>query len=133
MTVIDASSLAKYILREENWEEVRDHLLNAYSNTLALAEVSNSIWKHQILHEAVSREVAELMFSALKKLWEDVILFEPFEKYLEDAFEISMKTKITFYDAVYLAQAKTHGELLTSDEKQRRAAEKIGVKVKYID
>jgi len=73
------------------------------------------------------------MFSALKKLWEDVILFEPFEKYLEDAFEISMKTKITFYDAVYLAQAKTHGELLTSDEKQRRAAEKIGVKVKYID
>ena len=133
MIVVDASSLAKYILREENWGEVRDHLLNAYSNTLALAEVSNSIWKHQVLHEAVSRKEAEMMFSALKKLREDVILFEPFGEYLEDAFEISMNMKITFYDAVYLAQAKKHGELLTSDEKQRRAAEKIGVKVKYVD
>jgi len=131
--VIDASSLAKYILREENWRKVRDHLLNAYSNTLALAEVSNTIWKHQILHEAVSRKEAEVMFSALKRLREDVVLFEPFEKYLEYAFEISMNLKITFYDAIYLAQAKKHGELLTSDEKQRRAAEKMGVKVKYVE
>ena len=44
-----------------------------------------------------------------------------------------MNMKMPFYDAIYLAQAKKHGELLTSDEKQRRAAEKIGVKVKYID
>ena len=133
MIVIDASSLAKYILREENWEEVREYLLNAYSNTLALAEVSNSIWKHRILHGAASRKETELMFSALKKLREDIIFFESFEKYLEDAFEISMNLGITFYDAVYLAQAKKHGELLTSDEKQWKAAEKIGVKVKYID
>ena len=133
MIVIDASSLAKYILREEDWREVRDYLLNAYSNTLALAEVSNSIWKHQILHEAASNKEVRLMFSALKKLKEEVVIFEPFEKYLEDAFEISMNMKITFYDAVYMAQAKKHDGLLTSDEKQRRAAEKMGIKVKYVD
>ncbi len=49
--VIDASSLAKYILREKNWRDVRDHLVDeVFSLNLALAEVSNAVWKHNVLY-----------------------------------------------------------------------------------
>jgi len=76
--VIDASLLAKYILREDNWEKV------------ALVEVSNAIWKHCMLYKKVSHEEAKTMFDALKKL-RDFVAFEPFEKYLDDAMGISME------------------------------------------
>ena len=135
MTVIaiDASSLAKYILREENWEKVRVYLLNEpYSLTLALAEVSNAIWKHCMLYKIVSHEDAKIMFDALKKLG-DVVIFEPFERYLEDAVKISMEEKVTIYDALYLAQAGKIGYLLTSDEKQWKIAKKMGINAEFVE
>lgn len=133
MIVIDASSLAKYILREENWEKVREYLLDEpYSLTLALAEVSNAIWKHHALYKEISDEDAKTMFNALKKL-KDVVIFEPFENYLEDAVRISIEEKITIYDALYLAQARKIGSLLTSDEKQWKIAKKIGINAKLIE
>lgn len=132
MIVIDASSIAKYILREENWEKVREYLLNEpYSLTLALAEVSNAIWKHHVLYKEITDENAKTMFNALKKL-KDVVIFEPFEKYLEDAMELSIIEKITIYDALYLAQAKKLGNFLTSDEKQWKIAKKMEINVEFI-
>ena len=117
MIVIDASSIAKYILREENWED------EPYSLTLALAEVSNAIWKHHVLYKEISYEDAKTMFNALEKL-KDVVIFESFENYLKEAMKISIKEKITIYDALYLAQAKKFSSLLTSDEKQWKVAKK---------
>jgi predicted nucleic acid-binding protein len=39
--VIDASAIAKYVLKEEHWEQVRDYLTaELRSLDLALAEVS---------------------------------------------------------------------------------------------
>ena len=131
--VIDASSLAKYILREDNWKKVREYLLNEpYSLTLALAEVSNAIWKHHVLYKEISDEDAKTMFNALKKL-KDVVIFEPFEKYLEDAMKISIEEKITIYDALYLAQARKFSSLLTSDEKQWKVAKKMGINAEFIE
>lgn len=133
MIAIDASSLAKYILREENWGDVREHLVNdVFSLNLALAEVSNAIWKHSVLYGEVSKEQANKMFKALEKL-RDVVIFEPFEKYLENAVEIAMDKKITVYDALYIAQADKIGKLLTSDDKQRRIAEELGIDVIFIE
>ncbi|MFA4662827.1 type II toxin-antitoxin system VapC family toxin [Pyrococcus kukulkanii] len=135
MIVIDASSLAKYILREGNWEKVREYLLDEpYSLTLALAEVSNAIWKHHTLYKRISRKEVEIMFTALKKLREDVVIFEPFETYLGMAMDISTSERIPIYDALYLAQAKRYGVLLlTSDERQWEVALKLGVKARYIE
>jgi len=130
--VIDASSLAKYILREENWEKVREYLLDEpYSLTLALVEVSNAIWKHYVLYKGISDEDAKIMFNALKKL-KDEVIFEPFENYLEDAVRISTKGRITVYNALYLAQAKKIGSLLTSDEKQWKVAKKMGINAEFV-
>lgn len=134
MIVIDASSLAKYILREENWRKVREYLLDEpYSLTLALAEVSSAIWKHHVLYGVISSKDTKAMLNALKKLKEDVVIFEPFEGYLEGAMKISIDEKIPIYDVLYLAQAKKYGGLLTSDEKQWKIAKKIGIKAEYVE
>ncbi len=135
MIVIDASSLTKYILREENWRRVREYLLDdPYSLTLALAEVSNAIWKHHVLYRRISKKEVEVMFEAVKKLREDVVIFEPFEGYLGgDAAKIAIDWRIPVYDALYLAQAKKYGGLLTSDEEQWKIAKKLGIKVEYVE
>ena len=133
VTVIDASSIAKYLLREDNWEVIRKHLADEpHSLNLALAEVSNAIWKHYALYKEVSHEYAERMFQALKKL-KDVVVFEPLESYLDSAMDISIREKITVYDALYIAQAKKLGSLLTSDGKQKEVAEKLGIGVEFVE
>ena len=133
MIAIDASSLAKYILREENWEEVRKYLLKeSCSLNLALAEVSNAIWKHSMLYGKVSKKQANKMFKALEKL-RDVVILEPFEKYLGNAVKIAVDKKITVYDALYIAQAKVIGKLLTSDDRQRKIAKELGIDVIFIE
>ena len=49
-------------------------------------------------------------------------------KYLKEAFEIALNTKITVYDALYIVKAKVdQAKLLTSDKKQYEAAQKLGI------
>ncbi len=125
--VIDASSLAKYILRERNWKSVRNYLLEeSFSLNLALAEVSNAIWKHIVLYDKILREQADKMFKALEKLTE-VVIFESFEKYLDNSVKIALNSGITVYDALYMAQAEKIGK--TSHE--RRKAEKSCGEIRY--
>lgn len=133
MIVIDASSLAKYILREERWEEIERYLAaGTCSLTLALAEVSNAIWKHQAVYSAISVEEAEIMFRALNETME-VVIYEPIGNYVGRAQKIAIEEKITIYDALYIAQAEKYGGILTSDGKQKDSAEKIGIKVEFVD
>ena len=133
MIVIDASSLAKYILRERNWKEIRAYLLGeAHSLTLALSEVSNAIWKHHAIYNEITCEDAKTMLKALKRL-KDVIVFEQFENYLEEALDISIRKRVTVYDSLYIAQAKKIGCLLTSDNKQWKVAREIGVNTMFVE
>lgn len=105
MIVIDASSLAKYIPREENWLAIERYLRESdlCSIILALAEVSNAIWKHHVLYRSILDKEAEIMFKALERLKEDVVIFEPFENYLSDTVEIAVEKSVPIYDALYLA------------------------------
>jgi len=131
--VIDASLLAKYVLREENWEMAREYLAReSCSVDLALAEVSNAIWKHNVLYGKISSEEASLLFKALNKIREDVVFFEPLEEYLDNGMSIATEERIPIYDALYLAQADRYHELVTSDELQNRIAKKRGIDVEYI-
>ncbi len=133
MRVVDASSLAKYILREEGWREVRRHLTEEpLSLDLALAEVSNAIWKHHVLFRRASREEAEVMFGALRRLGEDVLTLEPLGRYLGRAAEVAVEEAIPVYDALYLAQAERIGVLVTSDSVQAEAARRLGIEVAYV-
>lgn len=135
MTVIDSSTLAKYILKEPNWMEVEDYLLKKEILTLnqTIKEVANAIWKITVIHKVISKEIAEEKFNLLKTLTKEVITVKPQEEYLEEAFKIALKHQTTIYDALYIAQAiKEESKLITSDQKQANTARKIGIEVIFI-
>jgi predicted nucleic acid-binding protein len=134
VTVIDASAIAKYVLREKNWEQVRDYLVaEPRSLDLALAEVANAIWKHQVIYRKISSREASLLHEALQKLGADVLVLESFVGYLRGATEIAVEEKLTIYDALYLVQAQKYGNFVTSDAPQRKIAMKLELDVVYIE
>lgn len=134
MIVIDASAIAKYVLKEEHWEQVRGYLTaEPRSLDLALAEVSNAIWKHQVIYRKISSSEATVLFKVLQKLGADVLILESFAGYLRGATEIAVKEKLTIYDALYIVQAQRYGHFVTSDDFQRKIAVKLGLDVVFIE
>ena len=123
MIVIDASTLAKFILKEEGWEEVAEQLkAGTLSLDLVVKEVANAVWK-RFRQGAISREEAKSMLNALKEIQERAIKIEEELTYLDGAAEIAFDRDITIYDSLYIALAKEKGlKLLTADETQASVA-----------
>lgn len=136
MIVIDASALVRYVLREEGWEDVGScvrRMKPLYSLDHVLKEVGNAIWKHCHLRKAISRSDALELYRAVLKLVEKgVVILEPESRYLLPALEIALRHGVTLYDALYVAQARELGELLTCDRRQAEVAIELGVKVHFI-
>ena len=112
MIVIDASALAKFILREENWGKVYEILsTEVISVDHVVKEDANTIWKHYSIYsiyKACSLDVAIKRFQLLKKIIdEELVSLESELKYLDKAFEIATQNNIPVYDALYIAQATT--------------------------
>ena len=135
MIVIDASALVAYLLREEEFEEIRKYLRRGViSVSLAPKEVSNAIltaWRRG----RISTEQAEAALKALLILLGANVVVEnrAQDRLLAEAFRIAMRHKITIYDALYIALAEERrASLLTRDERQRDAAERNGVSVIYL-
>ena len=128
MIVIDASALAKFILKEERWERVADFLkAGTISVDHVMKETVNAIWKRLIRGE-ISLEDARSMFEAMKEILGKAVVIENEMNYIDEAFEISIKHNITIYDSLYIALAKKKKlELLTSDEIQTQTASLEGV------
>ncbi len=134
MRVIDASAIAKYVLREAHWEQVRDQLTaEPCSLDLALAEVANAIWKHQVIYHNISGREATVFYEALQKLGADVLVLESCAGYLRGATALAGEEELTIYDALYLVQAQTYGHLVTSDGLQRTIAVKLELDVVFIE
>ncbi len=132
MIVTDASVLAKYILLEPGWERVEELLFkDVVSLDYALAEVSNALWKHHVLYGEISREEFNKRSKVVDAL-PNVVVLESGMQYLEKSRGIAVNHRIPIYDALYIAQALKYGKLATSDEKQGKTAEKLGVEVLYI-
>ncbi|NPA97135.1 MAG: type II toxin-antitoxin system VapC family toxin [Crenarchaeota archaeon] len=133
MIVIDASALAKYILREEGWEEVRRFVHERrplLSVDHVLKECLNALWKHTYIRRALDAATALEIAKRLQRLAETkVIILEDESLYLSKALEIALDKGVALYDALYVAQALRYGELLTCDEKQASAAMDMGVRV----
>jgi len=121
--VIDASTLAKFILKEEGWDEVAEHLkAGTISVDLVVKEVANAVWK-RFRQGATSREESKIMLNALKEIQERAVKIEGELTYLDGATEISFSRGITIYDSLYIAMAKEKGlKLLTADETQANVA-----------
>ena len=136
MIVVDASSLVKYVLHEENWKDVSYFAKERkplYSVDHVVKEVGNAVWKHCCLRRVISREKALKLYQSFMKLFQTgVIVAESEEAYLDAALQIALDYGVTFYDSLYLAQAQKYGEFLTSDEKQADIANQLGIKVYLI-
>ena len=135
MIVIDASSLAKYILREENWVDIEKYLARGlYSIDHIVKEVSNAIWKHTVIHKRFTDKEYNIAWEILKRIVEEeVISIESQLYYIDKAMNIAIENKISVYDSLYLAQALKYGELLTSDKIQAKIAKRIGIETHFIE
>jgi len=134
--VIDASSLIKYILREDGWKDISYFIRERrplYSVDHLVKEVGNAIWKHCSLHKIIDKKSALKLYDGLKILLKTkVIIIEPESDYLNEALQLALKHGITLYDSLYLVQAEKHGEILTSDKKQAGIAERLGIRVHLV-
>jgi len=130
--VIDSSSLSKYVNREANWKEVRG-LLEEGCTTLDLAikEVGNNIWKR------VTR--GELTPEAAVSLFKDFTALKPFKTASQEnlyvkALETAIESDLTLYDALFIQLSQELDlPLVTSDEKQAKASQKLGVDTIHIE
>ncbi len=136
MIVVDASTLAKYVLKESNWRSVRNFILAnkpLLSLELLLNEVLNVLWKYAVMLKAIDRSSAEeLADGVINLIKTGVIVLENSDQYLSEAIKIAFENSIPVFDSLYIAQALKHKELLTSDERQAKVAEKLNIKVHYI-
>ncbi len=134
MIVIDSSSLVKYLLREEGWQQIEQYLVQGVVTLdYSRKEVLNAIWKHYVVRRVIDRKQTEELRRAFESLIDaKIIIIEEEERYIEKAFDIALTNQLTIYDALYVSQALRWGKLLTSDKLQGEVARKIGIEVIYI-
>lgn len=122
--VLDASVLGAFFLNEEGWEKVAEIIesdTKVYTPSFWKFEVANAIWKNKGIPEEIGKEIVE-------RLWKLRIYGEESIKWVKEAFLISRKYNITFYDSSYIAMAKIMEiPLWTKDTLQAKAAIKAGV------
>jgi predicted nucleic acid-binding protein len=123
--LVDASVVAKWFNRgEPNGEEALwlrtswiEQKIELFGPSLILYEVCNSIWKNPNLDRDRAASLARLAI----RLRPTTI--EITEEDSEEAMRLAKKSKVTFYDAVYIALSKSHKcPLVTADNDQLELA-----------
>src|SRR5450756_1791481 len=128
MAIVDSSAYVKYFAKETGWDAAADHLMQPASIGLALAEVANALSKKIALGE-ISSEDAEML---LRKMV-DITRFLGQSESVIPALRMSAENRITVYDALFIVAALENKlGLTTSDAKQARVAEELGVAVNLI-
>jgi len=130
VTVIDASALVAYVLREERWEAIEGLLREGpRSVELLPLEAANAILvarRHKRLNTAEAHEALR----TVQGLSELAIDLAPHAPLVKGAWEIALQESVTMYDAVYLALARHERTGLASrDAAQIRAARNLGIRV----
>lgn len=131
MIAVDSSVLLRYFSKEEGWEDAEEVIeLGAVTLELAVKEVANGLWKKVLRGEMAKEDALRLILDLASG---DIIKLEDQSKYLEDAFDIAVRWKITIYDALFVALARgMRLELATCDERQGGVARGEGVKARLL-
>lgn len=122
--VVDASVLAAFFLGEEGSEDI-ETILETVSEIHAPLfwrfEVANAIWRRKEIPEEKGKRLIE-------RIWGFPINSETFSENAKEAFRISRKYNLPFYDSSYIAMAKQLNiPLWTLDKLQGNTAMKVGV------
>lgn len=119
--VIDSGISVKWFVQEED-SDTAQLILDEYESdnlsflvpNLIYAEFGNIIWKKQIFHGLDPLD-ADLAIQEFKKI---SFILIPISSLFDDAFQIAIKYKRTFYDSLYLAlSVKENCGFVTADEK----------------
>ncbi|BDB99903.1 type II toxin-antitoxin system VapC family toxin [Saccharolobus caldissimus] len=131
MRVIDSSSLVKFFSKEKGWEKVAEIISEGVITLdLSIKEVANSLWKKILLGEMKEDVVIKILSDLLKR---EALLIVSQDEYLIETFKITNRNKITVYNSLFIALAKSNNlELVTSDKKQYEIAIKEGVNTRLI-
>ena len=128
MAIVDSSAYVKYFAKEPGWERAADHLMQPASIELAVAEVANALSKKIALGE-ISPKDAEFL---LRRMME-ITRFVGRSEHAIPALKMSTEKRITAYDALFIVAALENKlRLTTSDSKQARVAEELGISVDLI-
>jgi len=117
VNVADTSYLVEAILRDA--ELLSGEMM--VMPDLALYETVNVIWKHETLIRDIRDGAGYL--DSLEALIETqaVTLVKPDGRLIRDAYSLSVRHRVPFYDTVYVALAlRLEAELRTFDEEQMR-------------
>jgi len=123
--VIDSSSLIKYVAREEDWEEVEEHIREGCVTVdLAVKETANALVKKMLKNE-VDPETAKEILDHIPR----IVKVKPQQEHLSKALEIAAKHGLPIYDTIFIAlSGSMDASLLTSDERQAEISRECGVK-----
>jgi len=118
---IDSSSLVKFFSKEEGWEKVAQIIKEGVITLdLSIKEVANALWKKIVIGEMNDDLAIKILYDLLKS---EAIIIVNQDDYLVEAFKIANRNKITIYDSLFIALAKSKNlELVTSDKKQYEIA-----------
>ncbi len=136
MVVLDASFLVKLVIHEPlsnkalvTFRKLVRENMNIRVPEIALPEVLNAIWKHNVLLKDISYEETMKAIKRLRKLWRLIQVYN-LEEFLDKTMEIAVKEHITVYDSFYIVLALVHEDpLYTFDKKMAEKASGLGVKV----
>ncbi len=118
--VLDASVAARFLLHEELSEKAANVLedflrgeIDVLAPSLVIYEVGNALWKAVRFGFIDKAEAASALDTFLKlNVWRNLK-----ESELLDAISLAVEKDITYYDAAYIALAKSERAiLLTADE-----------------
>ena len=130
VTVVDASALSAFLLREEGWGDLAGYLAYAVAPDHVAKEVANAVWK-AVRTGALTEQESRRALSLLLRMVDRSLLLEPELRYPERAFETSLACSIAVYDALYIALVLEKSlPLLTLDREQRRVAGALKARVK---
>lgn len=124
--LFDANIIYKLI--RELPQSAVDKLLEGSTVYLAYYELGNALWRECHLLKRISIDEAkkslDLMYSLLERMQVVYLDSEAGGEILQTAYKLN----VTFYDTVYLVEAKkTEKTLVTDDNKLVRAAENVGI------
>lgn len=129
VTVIDASALVAFVLREEAWESVEGVLHEGPTSTELLpGEAANAVLTARRRKRIDPSEAGDAL-RLVRELSEVAVHLVRTAPLLDAAWEIANREDITIYDAMYIALARRERTALASrDKAQLNAARSIGVR-----
>jgi len=136
--VVDSSAFTRFLIKEEGWEKLIPYLnpdAEPCSVDLLIVETANAIWKYVERFKRIDEDQGlNLLKRVMRLVEEGVLRLESASSYLRRALEISLRYRITVYDSLFIAQARSlNAKLVTSDRKQVEVAQDLGVETIFIE